>query len=54
LRTDGKGRSRIESRAFGGIFRFTEACDMLWEQWKKIGFQADLADASWQSDAVTL
>jgi hypothetical protein len=32
LRTDGKGRSRIESQAYGGIFQFTDVCDMLREQ----------------------
>jgi hypothetical protein len=27
---------------------------MLREQWKKIGIQADLADALWRGEAVTL
>jgi hypothetical protein len=45
LRTDSKGRPRIEIHAFGGIFQFTQACDMLRKQWKKIGIQADVADA---------
>jgi hypothetical protein len=45
LRTDGKGRPRIEIQTFVGIFQFTQVCDMIREQWKKIGIQADLADA---------
>jgi len=37
LHTDGKGCLRLEIQAFGGIFQFTYVCDMLREQWKKIG-----------------
>jgi hypothetical protein len=53
LRTDGKGRPRIEIQALVGIFQFTQVCDMIREQWKKIGIQADLADALWRGEAVT-
>jgi hypothetical protein len=54
LRTDGKGRPRIEIQVFGGIFQFTWVCDMIREQWKKIGIRADLADALWRGKAMTL
>lgn len=54
LHTDGKGCLRLEIRAFGGIFQFTYVCDMLREQWKKIGARPDLADALWRGDAMTL
>ena len=54
LHTDGKGCLRVDIQAFGGIFQFTYVCDMLREQWKKIGIQADLADALWRGEAMTL
>src|SRR5262245_63951208 len=38
LRTDGKGRLRIEVMTLGGQFlQFTQICEMIREQWKKIG-----------------
>jgi hypothetical protein len=45
LRTDGKGCLRVDIQTFVGIFRFTQVCDRLREQWKKIGIRADPADA---------
>jgi ABC-type transport system substrate-binding protein len=44
LRTDGKGRLRIEVQTFVGFFQFTQICEMLREQWKKIGIQADVKE----------
>jgi peptide/nickel transport system substrate-binding protein len=44
LRTDGKGRLRIEIQTFVGFFQFTQVCEMIREQWKKIGIQADLKE----------
>jgi hypothetical protein len=41
-------------KSLGGIFQFTWVCDMIREQWKKIGIQADLADALWRGKAMTL
>ena len=38
LRTDGKGRLRLEIMTLGGQFLpFTQICEMIREQWKKIG-----------------
>ncbi len=38
LRTDGKGRLRIEIMTLGGqFFQFTQIAEMIREQWKKIG-----------------
>ena len=38
LRTDGKGRLRIEIMTLGGQFvQFTQIAEMIREQWKKIG-----------------
>ena len=54
LRTSGQGRRRIEIQAFGGIFQFPQVLDMLREQWKKISIQADLGDALWRGEAMTL
>jgi hypothetical protein len=54
LRTDGKGRPCIGIQTFGGIFQFTQVCDMIREQWKKIGIQADPSDALWRGEAMTL
>jgi peptide/nickel transport system substrate-binding protein len=42
LRTDGKGRLRIEVMTFVGFFQSTQVCEMIREQWRKIGIQADL------------
>jgi peptide/nickel transport system substrate-binding protein len=44
LRTDGKGRLRIEVQTFVGFFQFTQVCEMIREQWKKIGIQADIKE----------
>ncbi len=44
LRTDGKGRLRIEIQTFVGFFQFTQICEMIREQWKKIGIQADVKE----------
>jgi ABC-type transport system substrate-binding protein len=44
LRTDGKGRLRIEVQTFVGFFPFTPVCEMIREQWKKIGIQADVKE----------
>ena len=44
LRTDGKGRLRIEIQTFVGFFQFTQVCEMIREQWKKIGIQADVKE----------
>ncbi len=41
LRTDGKGRLRIELLTVGGQFvQFTQIAEMIREHWKKIGIQA--------------
>jgi len=38
LRTDGKGRLRLEIMTLGGQFlQFTQIAEMIREQWKKIG-----------------
>jgi peptide/nickel transport system substrate-binding protein len=43
LRTDGKGRLRIELMTVGGQFvQFTQIAEMIREQWRKIGIQADV------------
>jgi peptide/nickel transport system substrate-binding protein len=44
LRTDGKGRLRLEIQTFVGFFQFTQVCEMIREQWKKLGIQADLKE----------
>ena len=44
LRTDGKGRLRIEVQTFVGFFQSTQVCEMIREQWKKIGIQADVKE----------
>ena len=54
MHTDGKGCLRVDIQAFGGIFQFTYVCDMLREQWKKIGLQADLSNTLWRGEAMTL
>ena len=41
LRSDGKGRLRLEIMTFVGFFQSTQVCEMIREQWKKIGIQAD-------------
>jgi peptide/nickel transport system substrate-binding protein len=44
LRSDGKGRLRIEIQTFVGFFQFTQVCEMIREQWKKLGIQADIKE----------
>jgi peptide/nickel transport system substrate-binding protein len=45
LRTDGKGRLRIELQTIAGAFiNFAQVAEMIKEQWKKIGIQADIKD----------
>ena len=45
LRTDGKGRLRIELQTSAGAFiPHTQIAEMIKEQWKKIGIQADLKE----------
>lgn len=44
-RTDGKGRLRIEVQTIGGAFiQFTQICEVIGQQWKKIGIQADVKE----------
>jgi peptide/nickel transport system substrate-binding protein len=45
LRTDGKGRLRIEVMTLGGQFvQYTQIMEVIREQWKKIGIQADVVE----------
>ena len=45
LRTDGKGRLRIELQTSAGAFvPHTQIAEMIKEQWKKIGVQADVKE----------
>jgi len=45
LRTDGKGRVRIELMTVGGQFiPFTQLAEMIKQQWKKIGIDADVKE----------
>ncbi|HWU40281.1 MAG TPA: ABC transporter substrate-binding protein, partial [Candidatus Acidoferrum sp.] len=45
LRTDGKGRIRLELMTAGGSFiPHTQICEMIKEQWKKIGIAADVKE----------
>jgi peptide/nickel transport system substrate-binding protein len=44
LRTDGKGRLRVEIQTFVGFFQATQICEMIREQWRKIGIQADVKE----------
>ena len=43
LRTDGKGRLRLAVDTYVGFMPFTGICEMIREQWKKIGIQADVS-----------
>ena len=53
LRTDGKGRLRIEIMTVGGQFlQFTQIAEMIREQWRKIGIQADISEIE-RSLAIT-
>jgi peptide/nickel transport system substrate-binding protein len=45
LRTDGKGRLRIEVTTVAGSFMpYTQMMEMIREQWKKIGVQIDITE----------
>jgi peptide/nickel transport system substrate-binding protein len=45
LRTDGKGRLRIDLMTVGGQFiPFTQVAEMIKQQWKKIGVDADVKE----------
>jgi peptide/nickel transport system substrate-binding protein len=44
LRTDGKGRLRVEIQTFVGFFQATQICEMIREQWRNIGIQADVKE----------
>lgn len=45
LRTDGKGRLRLELlTAAGSFIPHTQICEMIKEQWKKVGVQADVKE----------
>jgi peptide/nickel transport system substrate-binding protein len=45
LRTDGKGRLRLEVQTFGGQFvQFTKICEMIRGQWKQIGIDLDVKE----------
>jgi len=45
LRTDGKGRVRIELMTLGGQFiPFTQVAEMIKQQWKNIGIDADVKE----------
>jgi peptide/nickel transport system substrate-binding protein len=45
LRTDGKGRLRIELMTVGGQFiPYTQVAEMIRQQWKKIGVDADVKE----------
>lgn len=53
LRTDDKGRLRIEIMTVGGQFlQFTQIAEMIREQWRKIGIQADITEIE-RSLAIT-
>jgi peptide/nickel transport system substrate-binding protein len=53
LRTDGKGRLRIELITVGGQFlQFTQIAEMIREHWRKIGIQADISEIE-RSLAIT-
>jgi peptide/nickel transport system substrate-binding protein len=44
LRTDGKGRLRLELTTYVGFMPFTQIAEMIKLQWAKIGIQADVAE----------
>jgi peptide/nickel transport system substrate-binding protein len=45
LRTDGKGRLRIELMTVGGqLFAYTQIAEMIKQQWVKIGIEADVKE----------
>jgi peptide/nickel transport system substrate-binding protein len=53
VRSDGKGRLRIELITVGGQFlQFTQIAEMIREHWRKIGMQADISEIE-RSLAIT-
>ncbi len=45
LRSDGKGRLRIELMTMGGqMIQFTQIAEMIKQQWRKIGIEADVKE----------
>jgi len=44
LRTDGQGRLRLQIDTYLGFVPFTAVCEMIREQWKRIGIQADVKE----------
>ena len=53
LRTDGKGRFRIELNTTNSFVNYTKLAEMLVPQWKKIGIQLDIKDmerATWEQN----
>jgi peptide/nickel transport system substrate-binding protein len=44
LRTDGKGPLRLGINTYVGFFQFTQAAQMISEQWKKVGIAADVTE----------
>jgi peptide/nickel transport system substrate-binding protein len=44
LRTDGKGRLRLELTTYVGFMPFTQIAEMIKLQWAKIGIQADVSE----------
>ena len=45
LRTDGKGRLRVELMTVGGqLFAYTQIAEMIKQQWVKIGIEADVKE----------
>jgi len=44
LRTDGKGRLRLEITTYVGLMLFTQIAEMIKVQWGKLGIQADVAE----------
>jgi len=45
LRTDGKGRLRIELMTMGGqMIQFTQIAEMIRQQWRRIGIEADVKE----------
>jgi peptide/nickel transport system substrate-binding protein len=44
LRSDGKGRLRLEIQTYVGFLQSTQMCEMIREQWKKVGIQVDVQE----------
>ena len=48
LRTDGKGRLRLECQTLGAAFiNYTQIAEMMKEHWKKIGILVDVKEVEW-------